>query len=60
MEIMAMPSKELLIFHNEIDEWVERVYPDKTNPRVRFKKETPQSVLDLFDSIKSKIGFDYA
>ena len=53
------PSKELLIYYNQIDEWIDRVYPDQDKPRVSFKKDTPQSILDLFDSIKSKIGFDY-
>ena len=51
---MIPPTKELLIFYNQIDEWV---YQDK--PSLSFKKDTPQSILDLFDSIKSKIGFDY-
>ena len=60
MEVMAVPSKELLIFYNQIDEWVDQVYPDKDVPRVSFKKNTPKSVLDLFDTIKLKIGFEYA
>ena len=60
MEVMDIPSKELLIFYNQIDEWVDRVYPDQDKPLVSFKKETPKSVLDLFDTIKYKIGFDYA
>lgn len=52
------PSKELLIFYNQIDEWVDQVYPDQDKPSLSFKKDTSQSILDLFDSIKSKIGFD--
>ena len=56
---MIPPSKELLIFYNQIDEWVDQVYPDQDRPSLSFKKDTPQSILDLFDSIKSKIGFDY-
>ena len=55
---MIPPTKELLIFYNQIDEWVDQVYPDQDKPTVSFKKDTPQSILDLFDSIKSKIGFD--
>ena len=58
MEVMDIPSKELLIFYNQIDEWVDQVYPDQDRPSLSFKKDTPQSILDLFDSIKSKIGFD--
>ncbi len=57
--MMLPPSKELLIFYNQIHEWVDQVYPDQDKPTVSFKKDTPQSILDLFDSIKSKIGFDY-
>ena len=59
MEVMAVPNKELLIFYNQIDEWVDRVYPDQDKPLVSFKQGTPKSILDLFDTIKSKIGFDY-
>ena len=54
------PSKELLFFYNQIDEWIDQVYPDQDKPSVSFKNDTPQSILDLFDSIKSKIGFDYS
>ena len=56
---MISPTKELLIFYNQIDEWVDQVYPDQDKPSLSFKKDTPQSILDLFDSIKPKIGFDY-
>ena len=56
---MIPQSKELLIFYNQIDEWVDQVYPDQDKPSLSFKKDTPQSILDLFDSIKPKIGFDY-
>lgn len=56
---MIPPSKELLIFYNQIHEWVDQVYPYQDKPSLSFKKDTPQSILDLFDSIKSKIDFDY-
>ena len=55
---MIPPTKELLIFYNQIDEWVDHVYSDQDRPSLSFKTDTPQSILDLFDSIKSKIGFD--
>lgn len=50
--MMIPPSKELLIFYNQIYEWVDQVYPDQDKPSVSFKNDTPQSILDLFDSIK--------
>lgn len=56
--MMIPPSKELLIFYNQIHEWVDQVYPDQDKSSVSLKNDTPQSILDLFDSIKSKIGFD--
>ena len=49
---MIPPTKELLIFYNQIDEWVDQVYPDQDRPSLSFKKDTPQSILDLFDNIK--------
>ena len=58
--MMIPPSKVLLIFYNQIHEWIDQVYPDQDKPSVSFKNDTPQSILDLFDSIKSKIGFDYS
>ena len=58
--MMIPPSKELLIFYNQIHEWIDQVYPDQDKPSVSFKNDTPQSILDLLDSIKSKIGFDYS
>ena len=57
--MMIPPSKELLIFYNQIHEWVDQVYPDQDKPSLSFKKDTPQSISDLFYSIKSKIDFDY-
>ena len=56
---MIPPTKELLIFYNQIDEWVALVSPDQDSLSLSFQKDTPQSILDLFDSIKSKIDFDY-
>ena len=58
--MMIPQSEELLIFYNQIHEWIDQVYPDQDKPSVSFKNDTPQSILDLFDSIKSKIGFDYS
>jgi len=56
--LIIPPSKELLIFYNQIYEWVDQVYPDQDKPSLSFKKDTSQSILDLFYSIKPKIGFD--
>lgn len=60
MEVMALPSKEKLQFYNEVYPWVEMSYPDEKTPRFRFQKSTPRAILDLFESIKDKLGYDYA
>ncbi|MBF0700108.1 hypothetical protein [Streptococcus danieliae] len=60
MEVMALPSKEELQFYHEVHPWVETSYPDEQTPRFRFKKSTPQPILELFESIKEKLGYDYA
>jgi len=39
--MMIPPSKELLIFYNQIDEWVDQVYPDQDKPSSLFKKVLP-------------------
>ena len=41
MEVMDIPSKELLIFYNQIHEWVDQVYPDQDKPSLLFKKALP-------------------
>lgn len=41
MEVMAVPNNELLIFYNQIDEWVDQVYPDQDKPSLLFKKALP-------------------
>ena len=39
--MMIPPSKELLIFYNQIDEWVDQVYPDQDKHSLLFKKALP-------------------
>ena len=58
--MMIPPSKELLIFYNQIDEWVDQVYPDQDKPSLLFKKALPNLFqIYLIVLNKSKIGFVY-
>ena len=56
MEIMARPNKESLIFYDEIEPWI-------VNGKIEdgvtyiFSKDTPKEKLDLFNKIKSKLGY---
>lgn len=58
MEVMALPSKETLLFIREIDPWIasESLHPDGVV--LVFQKETPDTVMDLLRDIKKKIDFN--
>lgn len=57
---MALPSKETLIFYDEVHPWV--ISCEKRNG-VRyygFSDDTPQTILDLFEEIKDKLSYPTA
>ena len=60
MEVMALPNKETLQFYKEVYPWVKRSFPDEQTPRFIFQTDTPESVLNTFEKIKDKLGYDYA
>lgn len=56
MEIMTLPSKETLIFYNEIRPWIidgENV----DGVTYIFSKDTPKEKLELFNKIKDNLGY---
>lgn len=56
MDIMTLPSKETLIFYDEIEPWIVN---GKNTDGVTyiFTKDTPKEKLDLFNKIKDKLGY---
>ena len=56
MDIMTLPSKETLIFYNEIDPWI---IDGENGDGVTyiFAKDTPKEILELFNKIKDKLGY---
>ena len=56
MDIMTLPSKETLIFYNEIRPWI---IDGENGDRVTyiFAKDTPKEILELFNKIKDKLGY---
>lgn len=56
MEIMTLPSKETLIFYNEIRPWI---IDGENGDGVTyiFSKNTPKEILELFNKIKDKLGY---
>lgn len=59
MEVMAMPSKEVLIFTKQIRHWI---VGDKTisgKKQFVFREDTPLDVLELYQKIKPRLDFAY-
>ena len=59
MEVMAMPSKEVLIFPKKIRHWI---VGDKTISEKKqfiFREDTPAEILKLYQDIKPKLEFAY-
>ena len=56
MEIMTLPSKETLMFINEIEPWI---IDGENGDGVTyiFSKDTPKDKLALFNKIKNKLGY---
>ena len=56
MDIMTLPSKETVIFYNEIRPWI--VNGKRGNGVTYiFSKDTPKEILELFNKIKDKLGY---
>ena len=56
MEIMTLPSKETLIFYNEIRPWIVDGKRENGVTYI-FAKDTPKEILELFNKIKDKLGY---
>lgn len=55
LEVMAMPSREVLQFYKEVFPWVKKVVAlTDTQHRLIFKEETPKEVLSLFKKLKKE------
>ncbi|MBF0716116.1 hypothetical protein [Gemelliphila palaticanis] len=57
MKIMVRPSKEILIFTRTIRPHLKNIITGKV-PKVVFKDDTPKEILDKFNDIKNKIGYE--
>ena len=57
MEIMALPSKEILQFSRDINPWIVKDIFDGNKKTFVFKEDTPEEILELFNKIKDKLGY---
>lgn len=56
MDIMTLPSKETLIFYNEIRPWIVDGKRENGVTYI-FSKDTPKEILELFNKIKDKLEY---
>ena len=55
--MMRLPTKETLVYYEEIDDWIalEEIVSDGVI--LVFKKGVPSDVIELFEKIKGKLDF---
>ena len=59
MEMMSLPSKEVLTFSKKIRPWIVGDEPIAGKRKFIFEDGTPQDILDLYDKIKPRLEFAY-
>ena len=57
MDIMTLPSKEILQFSRDITPWIVKDIFDGNKKTFVFKEDTPKEILELFNKIKDKLGY---
>lgn len=55
--MMRLPSKETLVYYEEIDNWIASEEITDDGIILVFKKSTPSDVIELFEEIKDKLDF---
>lgn len=59
MEIMALPSREELLFTKHIYFWITGDEIVNGKKKFIFHKDTPEDILNLYNDIKDKLEFAY-
>ena len=57
MEVMALPTRETLTFFDEVVPWLTDQNVKENGVIFTFKKDTPSSVFELLENIKSNLTF---
>ena len=55
--MMRLPSKETLVYYEEIDNWITSEEIVSDGVILVFKKDVPGDVMTLFEKIKDKLDF---
>ena len=59
MEMMELPSQEVLIFTKQIRHWILSDQVISGKRKFLFREDTPKEILDLYENIKPKLDFAY-
>lgn len=60
MEVMALPSEEIITFHNKVRPWIINGKKKNGVMYYEFSNDTPIRVLRLFDNLKDKLAYKSA
>ena len=55
--MMRLPSKETLVYYEEIDNWITSEEITDDGVILAFKRDVPNDVIELFEKIKDKLDF---
>ena len=55
--MMRLPTKETLVYYEEIDHWIASEEITDNGVILVFKKDFPSDVISLFEKIKDKMDF---
>lgn len=54
---MVLPTKETLVYYEEIDNWIVLEKTTDNGVILIFKRDVPSDVIGLFEEIKDKLDF---
>lgn len=57
MEVMAKPSKETVMFYNQVRPWIISGTKIDGVMHYQFADDTPKSIISLFEDIKNKLNY---
>ena len=55
--MMVLPTKETLVYYEEIDNWITSEEITDDGVILVFKRDVPSDVISLFEKIKDKFDF---
>ena len=55
--MMRLPTKETLVYYEEIDNWIVSEKITDNGAILIFKRDVPSDVIELFEEIKDNLDF---